>query len=65
MIRINADASSMGKAVVETDSNILTETSLKGQDAVFFVGRNAERMVLGVHSAGCAIDVSQAKHLAE
>lgn len=65
MISINADASAMGKAVVETDSNNLTETSLKGQLAAYFGGRNAERMVLGDHSAGCAADISQAKRLAE
>ena len=65
MVSINADAASMGKAVIEMDSNNLTETSLKGQLAVFFAGRNAERLVLGDHSAGCMTDISQAKRLAE
>ena len=65
MVSINADAVSMGRTVVETDSNNLTETSLKGRLAVYFAGRNAEKMVLGDHSAGCAADISQAKRLAE
>ncbi len=65
MVSINADAASMGKAVIETDFNNLTETSLKGQLAVCFAGRNAERIALGDHYAGCAADISQAKRLAE
>jgi len=64
MISINADASSMGKAVFEADSNNRTETSLKGQLAVYFAGRNAERILLGDHSAGCASDISRAKQQA-
>ena len=64
-LSINADAASIGRAVIETDSNNLTETSLKGQLAVYFAGRNAERLILGEHSAGCAADISQAKRLAE
>lgn len=63
-ITINADAASMGKAVVESDYSNNTEKSLKGQLAILFGGRNAERLLLGDHSAGCMEDISRAKHLA-
>lgn len=64
-ITINAAAGSMGKAVVEYDSNCVTENSLKGRLAVLFGGRNAERLLLGDHSAGCATDIARAKKIAE
>lgn len=64
-ITINADTGSMGKAVVESDSNCVTESSLKGRLAVLFGGRNAERLLLGDHSAGCSADIAQVKKIAE
>lgn len=63
-VSINADAVSMGKAVIESDSNSLTENSLKERLAVLFAGRNAERLLLGDHSAGCSSDIAQAKTIA-
>lgn len=64
-ITINADAGTMGKAVVESDSNCVTESSLKGRLAVLFGGKNAERLLLGDHSARCSADIAQAKKIAE
>lgn len=63
-ISINADAASMGKAVIESDSNNLTESSLKGMLVVLFGGRNAERLLLGDHSVGCSSDIAEAKKIA-
>ncbi len=63
-VSINADAASMGKAVVEAGSGIITEKLLKGHLAILFTGHNAERLILGDHSAGCSSDISKAKRIA-
>lgn len=64
MVSIVADAKSMGKTVVDEGGNNTAEKTLKGHLAVFFGGRNAERLILGEHSGGCSEDIARAKSLA-
>lgn len=65
MITIVPDAGgSLGKTNADLNQDGDTETSMKAQLAIWFGGRNAERLILGVHSAGCSNDISSAKRLA-
>ena len=63
-VSIKADAESMGKAVMEQTGDSITESMMKAKLAVLFGGRNAERVVFGEHSAGCAGDYEKARQLA-
>mgnify|MGYP003290947858 CR=1 FL=1 len=64
MVSINSDAGAMGKAVLENDTNVETERSMKAQLAILFAGRNAERLIFGDQSAGCYNDIAKAKERA-
>ena len=63
-VSINADAESMGKAIMENTGDSITESMMKANLAVLFGGRNAERIVFGEHSTGCAADYKEARQLA-
>lgn len=63
-VSINADAGSMGKAIMENTGDSITESMIKANLATLFGGRNAERIVFGEHSTGCVADYKEAKQLA-
>lgn len=64
-VSINADAGSLGRAVYDRMEDSSTETTMKGELAILFGGRNAERIILGDHSPGCYVDMAQAKRMAD
>lgn len=64
-ISIHANANSSGRTTFDNHYDGLTESGLKAMLAIFFGGRNAERIVFNEHSAGCSSDIARAKELAQ
>ena len=63
-ISIRNHANSYGRVTLALDSMNLTEQQLLNYIAVLLSGKNAEKVVFGDHSTGCATDYAVAKKLA-
>lgn len=63
-ISIDSRADSGGRVIIKNKGRNKTETSMKNQLAVYFGGRNAEKIMLGDFSEGCYGDIQSAKEFA-
>lgn len=64
-ISIRNQASSYGRVILSRSMTEQTEEYLLLNIAILLSGKNAERLLLGSHSVGCADDYARAKQLAK
>lgn len=65
-VSVDENAYSAGRvSITGYGDDAYTESFMKGELAILFGGRNAERIVFGEHSAGCRSDMASAKRIAK